>query len=881
MPGAQAPLSSSPPRRGTNLLIAVFLAIVAATAAVVFALPWVAVRVASSRMARLAEALGSGRLEHGKLSFVGFSTLVVERLSFKDGPAIAVNASDVRVEVDPFAAVFGGALIQSVNVGDLSFSLGSDDAPFDPESVLGRATPHSAGGTGHLTGQTLPRVHVARFGGRARLTKGAVVVSDGTADLMPLDGLLDSSKGVLAFRAGVSAGPFGERQVEGEVTLVGARPEGAVVRVSPGLALDVASARVGVGGLVWRKGEIEVLSPLLRMSDRWSIQAKSVTIRFDEQQEVCALCPYLPSGTPDLLLRMAKTHSVREVEVQRPTLDVFVAVADAGADTGAEPSKEVVREGAFRRVLEGAFQRVKGASDSALGAAVDAARRMPVQRVAIHGATVRYVEPGRNPEDPTTSLANLDLAAERGPSGVLSLRVTFECPEARARANEARLSIDPEKRQVSLSLVAAKLPLWPYRRALPLWVQSGRETVLQQTDIVIELTSSLLKAKGQVGVSGVGLALPHVSSVPLKGLDLEARGAFTLDLARGRASLAGGQVALSNIKIPLEFEADSLANGPKLRVKARVERGDAQAMLMSLPAEAIPALEGIRLAGTFAAELDLDMDTENLAQMKLDFRPDVSDLQVLDLGRGVNLDLLRHEFLHRIVEGGGKVISRMVGPSSPDWVPYSEVPKALIDALTQSEDSQFFSHHGFSVSAIRRSLQVNMERGGLYQGASTLSQQLVKNLFLSREKTLVRKLQEVLITWQLEKFLSKEKILELYLNVIEWGPEVFGLKQAAMHYFGKLPSELNLLEIAFLVAIIPNPKLYHVYFERGALSPAFDARVKGLIREMARRGLVTKEEADEAMAGRLRFVPLEPPPPSNEGLGLEPPGPPPPPPEEE
>ena len=187
------------------------------------------------------------------------------------------------------------------------------------------------------------------------------------------------------------------------------------------------------------------------------------------------------------------------------------------------------------------------------------------------------------------------------------------------------------------------------------------------------------------------------------------------------------------------------------------------------------------------------------------------------------------------------------------------ISKYLVDALTTAEDATFFKHKGFSPVGIRRSVKVNLERGGFYQGASTLSQQLVKNLFLSREKTLSRKLQEVFLTWQMEQVLPKEKILELYLNVIEWGPNTWGLREAAGHYFAKRPSELSPLEAAYLVSIVPSPRAYHKHIEDGAVPPSFERRVKSLLEEMERRKLIPGEEVAAALEQHVRFVVVQPP----------------------
>jgi membrane peptidoglycan carboxypeptidase len=130
----------------------------------------------------------------------------------------------------------------------------------------------------------------------------------------------------------------------------------------------------------------------------------------------------------------------------------------------------------------------------------------------------------------------------------------------------------------------------------------------------------------------------------------------------------------------------------------------------------------------------------------------------------------------------------------------------------------------------------NLQEGRYVVGASTISMQLVKNLLLHREKTLARKLQEVLLTWYMERAMDKRDILELYLNVIEYGPAVYGIRNAAQHYFGRMPSELSPAEGAFLATILPSPKRYHEYYERGALSTSGAERVRALLRRLLERG---------------------------------------------
>jgi monofunctional biosynthetic peptidoglycan transglycosylase len=142
------------------------------------------------------------------------------------------------------------------------------------------------------------------------------------------------------------------------------------------------------------------------------------------------------------------------------------------------------------------------------------------------------------------------------------------------------------------------------------------------------------------------------------------------------------------------------------------------------------------------------------------------------------------------------------------WVPYERISTNLKRAVIAAEDGKFLHHEGFDFEAIQRAYEKNLEKGKLVAGGSTISQQLAKNLFLSGEKTPWRKLQEALITFMLENVMSKRRILEIYLNVIEWGDGVFGAEAAMRHYYGTSASSITAEQAARLAAVIPNPRFY-------------------------------------------------------------------------
>ncbi|GMV49063.1 monofunctional biosynthetic peptidoglycan transglycosylase [Nitrospirales bacterium NOB] len=142
------------------------------------------------------------------------------------------------------------------------------------------------------------------------------------------------------------------------------------------------------------------------------------------------------------------------------------------------------------------------------------------------------------------------------------------------------------------------------------------------------------------------------------------------------------------------------------------------------------------------------------------------------------------------------------------WMPLSRIAPSLQRAVVAAEDASFFAHEGFDWEGIKDAALYNLEVGEFKRGGSTITQQLAKNLYLSSERSLLRKAREALITRALEHRLTKERILELYLNVAEWGQGVFGAEAAARHHFGKPAKELTVEEAALLAAILPSPRRY-------------------------------------------------------------------------
>ncbi len=164
------------------------------------------------------------------------------------------------------------------------------------------------------------------------------------------------------------------------------------------------------------------------------------------------------------------------------------------------------------------------------------------------------------------------------------------------------------------------------------------------------------------------------------------------------------------------------------------------------------------------------------------------------------------------------------------WVPYAAIAPSLKRAVLVAEDINFFSHRGFDLGEMRHAMTKALEEGEAPRGASTITQQLAKNLWLSPSRNPLRKLQEALLTWQLERTLAKRRILELYLNVVEFGPGVYGAEAASRRYFGKSAAELRDEEAAQLAASLPSPATWHP----GSAKRRYQRHVESISRRMAK-----------------------------------------------
>lgn len=270
----------------------------------------------------------------------------------------------------------------------------------------------------------------------------------------------------------------------------------------------------------------------------------------------------------------------------------------------------------------------------------------------------------------------------------------------------------------------------------------------------------------------------------------------------------------------------------------------------SLPTGMFHTLKGISCSGTLAYDLKFNIDTQQPDSLTFLSALKRKNFRINHYGEE-NFERINSTFTYNAYDGERLVRQIIVGEENPEFVSLQRINPCLIHSVLQSEDPSFMLHRGFLPEAFRESIIKNYKEKRFARGGSTISMQLVKNVFLSRNKTISRKAEEALIVYLIENLslVSKERMLEIYLNVIEWGPNVYGIHEAARFYFNKNPLQLNLQESIFLASLIPHPKFFKYQFDKaGNIRPTLNDYFRILSQRMLYKGWLTANDTVDLKA---------------------------------
>jgi hypothetical protein len=468
--------------------------------------------------------------------------------------------------------------------------------------------------------------------------------------------------------------------------------------------------------------------------------------------------------------------------------------------------------------------------------------------------------------------ARLDQVRVEVTSGAERLGFGPSSVEAKRQAGEVTVSLTPSEAvgggSTPLAL-RARLPLVAGEPSLELeggpvtlgvlGIADGQLGLTRTREATVEAHLNLtlangghaVRAAGSGRVANLSIHRPALSRHELEGLRLAFRGAGDASFDGSRVSLEDAEVTIGDVKLAGSFELTKGASARRLRSKGGVPLASCASLLGSLPSALTTELGGLELEGTFSLSYDVDVDVSALdkTRVKLDVK---NDCRVKKVPRELSPQRFRSVFTREVKGPEGTTMQITAGPGAPNWVPYARIPRFMEIAVLVCEDGGFYRHRGFDFRAIEKAIRADVEAGRFVRGASTISMQLAKNLYLGSEKTLSRKIQEAFFTMVLEQELSKQELMELYLNVVELGPGIYGIQAAADYYFASDASSLTLAQALYLASILPDPTRQH-FDPDGRVSKRWAEYLKKLMNIARSVDRITDEELAVGLEEEIAF----------------------------
>ncbi|MEM9463531.1 MAG: biosynthetic peptidoglycan transglycosylase [Myxococcota bacterium] len=363
-------------------------------------------------------------------------------------------------------------------------------------------------------------------------------------------------------------------------------------------------------------------------------------------------------------------------------------------------------------------------------------------------------------------------------------------------------------------------------------------------------------------VAGLTIEHPKLARAPVAFDPLEVEGRLWWEGEHDQ----GAQLWLAHrgARIALDLQRSEGA----LDLRTELAPLPCQDLLDAFPAAMSEMVEGTRLRGQVGGRAELHVDRRALvaARVQADRRPDAPAPGTLDLSfpfldrctvehddPRLDLAALSGAYRHRVLDHHGHEQRRVMAPGAPGYVSVHEVPR-LVRAFVSLEDRRFWRHDGFDREQMHNAFWHNVVKGRVSRGASTISQQAARNLWLGVDRSWGRKLQEALLTARLEATTDKRRIMELYLNVIELGPGTHGVDEAARLYFGKPAAALSVLQAIHLASLAPAPTRLSRRFVDGRVDAAWLDGLRAQVRRMARAGLITRAQLRQALHDELGLL---------------------------
>lgn len=497
-----------------------------------------------------------------------------------------------------------------------------------------------------------------------------------------------------------------------------------------------------------------------------------------------------------------------------------------------------------------------------------------------------------NPAGPGSSLSALIKQAEAGSSPWAKAEIVVRTPSgdvemtgARVTKGKKGIEIDAETLKASLRGMAGEKSGGEKKgreKSTPIRVRSKEavlevmgeqlrarkmeaEVVREDGDLVLAIDAEKLDVKDRVSLShlhaktmaspmsgrtliqviasanSVSTQQDKIANTSFLTKDIRVSGALETDF-KTSADLRSGRIGIGEAEITISLHVDP---GEAI-LKAEMQEINCQSALGSVPQQLVPKIvPGTVTEGDASWRLEINVDLPD--RKKPDVRMWIKNgCRVKEVPEAVSVKRIRKPFEREVYTSDRSRKTVKSGPGTAGWTPLPAVSKFMPLAVQAMEDPGFPAHRGILVKALENSMEQNITAGRFVRGGSTVTMQLAKNLWLAREKTLSRKLQELVLTTYLEQHMSKGDIMEYYLNVVEFGPDLYGIGPASEHFFKKPPASLSLSQSLFLASVLPRPNA--AYFGGdGKLSKGRLKFLRIIMGQMLERGLILQHEYDRGI----------------------------------
>jgi hypothetical protein len=543
---------------------------------------------------------------------------------------------------------------------------------------------------------------------------------------------------------------------------------------------------------------------------------------------------------------LSKAASRQVTGASARSLDVFFELGEEHAEPVAAP-KAVVPASTSPAASEPRWSAALVAARSVLGQALAEGSKLEVQSLRAQLAYRRErlgfgpsrVSLGRDARDVMLEVK----PRERPAAGITPLSVGLRLP-----LDDGNPTLEIEGGPVALGALGV--------REGDLGLRRVRDATLE-AHVRVDLvpggpgSGALLRGSGSGKLANLTLARPELSPDELRGVAFGFRAAGEARLDGSLVAVDDAELAVGDVRLSTSLTAERDEEGRHLKAKGGVPLASCDAMLASLPKVLVADLGGLSLEGTFALTYEIDFQTAHPEKTRvlLDVK---NDCHVKSAPAALSPVRFRSAWVREVKGADGQSVMIQSGPGAQGWVRYEDISHYMEVAVLVCEDGGFYRHRGFDFRAIERALTDDIRVGRFLRGASTISMQLAKNLYLGREKTLARKIQEALLTLLLEEQLEKKELMELYLNVVELGPGIYGVGPAAEHYFKTSAKDLTLGQALYLASILPDPTRQH-FEPDGDVTERWSEYLKKLMRIAKKVDRISDDELEAGLAEEVGF----------------------------